>query len=205
MNCKETKDLISDYHDNHFDDKIKTSIKEHVMGCPSCMELHQEYIHLISTIKKVQEKVPDNDLELNFNEMLTREKERVKNSNSIILKPKNSTPKSFLKVAATILLIITSYFLGNYKGNTSQISEITTLKQEKTEMLTIATLSLMENESASKRIMAVKYAQELENPDDAILNALINEMLFDKLVNVRLASARALERFSEYNLSLIHI
>lgn len=200
MNCKEIKHLITDYHGNNLDHNIKTSIEEHLMSCPSCMELHQEYIHLINTIKKVQEKIPDNDLELNFNEMLAREKEVLKNSKSIILKPKNKTLKSMLKVAATILLIISSYFLGSYKSNTSQINEIATLKQEKTEMLTIATLSLMENESASKRIQAVKYSQELENPDDDILDALINEMLYDKLVNVRLASARALERFSEYNI-----
>jgi hypothetical protein len=200
MNCKEIKLLITDYHDNNFDCKIKTSIEEHLMSCSSCMLLHQEYNHLINTIKKVQEKIPDNDLELNFNEMLTREKEILKASKSMLLKPKNKTFNSILKVAASILLIISSYFLGSYKSNTSQINEIATLKQEKTKMLTIATLSLMENESASKRIQAVKYSQELENPDDDILNALINEMLYDKLVNVRLASARALERFSEYNI-----
>ncbi len=200
MNCKEIKDLITDYQYDNMDKARKALVEEHLNSCSGCTQIHQEFIHIIDTINQVKEELPDKDLELAFNDMLAKEKEVLKISKSIVLKPKNKMFKSMLKVAAALFLMVSSYLFGNYKSNTSQINEIATLKQEKTEMLTIATLSLMENESASKRIQAVKYSQELENPDNEILNALINEMLYDKLVNVRLASARALERFSEYNI-----
>ncbi len=199
MNCKDIGHLIADYQGNNLNQASKTLVEVHLKNCSSCTQVHQEYIHLIDTINQVQEELPDKDLELAFNDMLAKEKEVLNSSKSIVLKPTNKLFKSILKVAAAVLLMISSYLFGSYKSNTSQISEIATLKEEKTEMLTIAALSLMENESASKRIQAVKYSQELENPDDEILNALINEMLNDKLVNVRLAAARALERFSEYN------
>jgi hypothetical protein len=198
MNCKEIKDLIIDYQYDNMDKARKALVEEHLNCCSDCMQIHQEFIHLIDTINQVKEELPDNDLEMAFNDMLAKEKDILKISKSIVLKPKNKLLKSILKVAAALLLMISSYLFGSYKSNTSQINEIATLKLEKTEMLTIATLSLMENESASKRIQAVKYSQELDNPDDDILNALINEMLNGKLVNVRLAAARALERFSEY-------
>ncbi|MBC2845435.1 zf-HC2 domain-containing protein [Winogradskyella flava] len=200
MNCKEIKYLITYYQDNNLDYVSKTLVEEHIKSCSSCTQIHQEFIYLIDTINQIQEELPDNDLELAFNDMLAKEKEVLKISKSRVLKPKNKLLKSILKVAAALLLMISSYLFGSYKRNTSQINEIAILRQEKTKMLTIATLSLMENESASKRIQAVKYSQELENPDDEILNALINEMLYDKLVNVRLAAARALERFSENNM-----
>ncbi|WP_282042944.1 zf-HC2 domain-containing protein [Winogradskyella flava] len=200
MNCKEIKYLITYYQDNNLDYVSKTLFEEHIKSCASCTQIHQEFIHLIDTINQIQEELPDNDLELAFSDMLAKEKEVLKISKSRVLKPKNKLLKSILKVAAALLLMISSYLFGSYKSNTSQINEIAVLRQEKTKMLTIATLSLMENESASKRIQAVKYSQELENPDDEILNALINEMLYDKLVNVRLAAARALERFSENNM-----
>ena len=199
MNCKEIKDLITYYHTDNIDKAGKTLVEEHLNNCSGCTQIHQEFIHIIHTINQVKEELPDKDLELAFNDMLAKEKLTLKPA-VIALKPKNKVFKSMLQVAATILLMISCYLLGNYKDNVSKAKEIATLKQEKTEMLTITTLSLMENESASKRIQAVKYSQELENPDDEILNALINEMLYDKLVNVRLASARALERFSKYNI-----
>lgn len=198
MNCKDIEHFITDYQDNNLDQVSKKLIEKHFTNCISCTQMHQEFRHLINTINQVQEELPDNNLELAFNKMLAKEKEVLKISKPIVLKPKIKMLKSMLKVAAALFLMISSYMLGSYKSNTSQINEIATLKQEKTEMLTMATLSLMENESASKRIQAVKYSQELESPDNEILNALINEMLHDKLVNVRLASARALERFSEY-------
>ena len=199
MNCKDIEHFITDYQENDLDQASKKIIEEHLKNCSSCTQIHQEFIHLIDTINQVQEEFPDNDLEVAFNDMLAKEQSILGTSRTVFTINKKVF-KPMLKVAAAILLMISSYLLGSYKNNTSQINEIATLKQEKTEMLTIATLSLIENESASKRIQAVKYSQELENPDDEILKALINEMHHDKMVNVRLASARALERFSEYNI-----
>ncbi len=197
MNCKEIKHFIADYQDNNLDHACKTLVEEHLKSCGSCFQIQQEFIHLIDTINQVQEELPDNDLELAFNDMLAKEKEILKISKSIVLEPKNKMLKSMLKVAAALLLIISSYLFGSYKSNTSQINEIAILKQEKKEMLTIATLSLMENESASKRLQAVSYAKAFVQPNDEILRVLITKMKSDRHTNVRLAAANALAKFAE--------
>lgn len=199
MNCKKINHLIPDYQDNNLDQTIKTLVEEHLNSCISCMQIHQEFKHLNETINQVQDELPDEDLELSFSDMLAKEKFALKPSKRVI-KQKSKMLKSILQMAATILLMVSCYLLGNYKYNISKAEEIATLKQEKTELQTIATLSLFESQSASKRIQATEYSKKLKNPDDDILTALINEMLYDKLVNVRLAAARALERFSEYTL-----
>jgi HEAT repeat protein len=64
-------------------------------------------------------------------------------------------------------------------------------------MQTIAALSLMENESASKRLQAVSYAKTVAQPNNEILKVLIAKMNNDKHTNVRLAAAIALAKFAE--------
>lgn len=200
MNCKDIEYLITDYQNHNLDEATLTLVENHLKSCTSCNQMYKEFKHLIITINQVQEELPHKDLELNFNKMLAKEKLALKTFKSIILNPKNKVFKSILQMAATILVMVSCYLFGSYNNNASNAKEIAELKQDKEEIQTIAMLSLIENKSASKRIQAVNYSQELENPDDDILNALINEMLSDKLVNVRLASARALERFTEYNI-----
>lgn len=197
MNCKDIEHLITDYQDNNLDHLTKKNIEEHLKSCASCTQMRQEFIHLIDTINQVQEELPDKDLELNFNEILTKEKLALKTSKSIVLKPKSKGLRPTLQVAATILLMLSCYLFGNYKNNASNAKEIAVLKQEKKEIQTIATLSLMENESASKRLKAVSYAKAFVQPDNEILNVLIAKMNNDKHTNVRLAAANALAKFAE--------
>ena len=197
MNCKEIKHIIADYPDNNLNQVTKALVEEHIESCLSCTQIYQEFVHLIDTINQVQEELPDNDLELSFNNMLAKEKLTIKTSKSIVFKPKNNVFKSLLQVAATILLMISCYLLGNNKDNVSKAKEIAALKQEKAEMQTIATLSLIENESASKRLQAVSYAKAITKPDNEILKVLITKMNNDKHTNVRLAAANALSKFAE--------
>ncbi len=197
MNCKEIKHFIADYQDNNLSHGTKILVEKHIENCLSCSQIYQEFDLLIDAINQVQEELPDNDLELSFNKMLAKEELALKMSKSIVLKPKNKAYKSVLHVAAALLLMISCYLLGNYNGNVSNAKEIAALEQEKTEMQTIATLSLLENESASKRLQAVSYAKAIAKPDNEILKVLIAKMNNDKRTNVRLAAANALAKFAE--------
>lgn len=196
MNCKETNQLISDYQQNNLDHISKVLVEEHLKSCARCMKVHQEFEHLIYTINQVQEELPDDELELSFNNMLTKEKLALKNSKKV-LKTKNKMLKPILQMAATLLLMMSCYFLGSYKNNASKSKEIATLKKEKIEIQTKSMLSLIENESASKRLQAVSYVKEISQPDNEILKVLIAKMNNDKHTNVRLAAANALAKFAQ--------
>ena len=58
-------------------------------------------------------------------------------------------------------------------------------------------LSLMENQSASRRIQGVNLIEEFTIPDEAIITALANRMLFDNNTNVRLSAVEALGKFTQ--------
>lgn len=105
-----------------------------------------------------------------------------------------------MQIAATVALVVAAYFYGKTDSSESYLNAVATLEKEKMEMKETMTISLIENESASKRLQAVNYAEEFEKPGNEILNALINKMYYDDHMNVRLAAAEALAKFAQNDL-----
>ena len=57
--------------------------------------------------------------------------------------------------------------------------------------------SMIDDESASARIKAVSYVDEMANPDGKVINTLVNTLNTDKNVNVRLAALYSLAKFTD--------
>jgi len=58
------------------------------------------------------------------------------------------------------------------------------------------TLTLMQQQSASDRIKGVTWSSTLEQPGSEVVSALLDTLLHDPNVNVRLAAIDALARFA---------
>lgn len=199
--CKDIEHQIIEYIDGTLNVSDHEKVKQHINGCETCKKVESEYRLLFTTLNKDSIELPGTNLKESFEAALAKEEtvlqEAVKNRGS---KTIQISPSAFYKVAAILALMLSCYWLGNFRAKKVFVPELADLTSVKKELKTVAALSLFESESASKRIQAVKYSRELKDPDEDILHALINEMLHDKLVNVRLASAWALERFSAYQM-----
>jgi len=57
--------------------------------------------------------------------------------------------------------------------------------------------SLINDESASQRIKAVSYAEEMSNPDQKVIETLVGTLNHDKNVNVRLAALYSLGSWAD--------
>jgi len=199
-NCKDIEQHIIAYIDGTLHTSDDEVVKQHIDNCEHCKKTELEYRLLFKTIQSDYPEHPSAKLRDNFEAALVKEVPTLKQmDNSRSTETFRISLRSIYKIAAILALMFGSYWFGNYKTKKDYVPELVDLNIQKQELKTIAALSLFESESASKRIRAVEYSQELEHPDDDILKALINEMLHDKLVNVRLAAARALERFSKYD------
>ena len=99
--------------------------------------------------------------------------------------------KTFLKYAAGLALLISTFLVGRYQ----QRQQVNKLKTENLTNKQTTMLALMENESASKRIQGVQYIEEFSDPDPEIVEALVKRMLYDENTNVRLTAVTALEAF----------
>ena len=198
MKCKEIQDHLIDFIDNSLEEKMHRLISRHLKDCEECNIALQELQTVFEAIDNEPEVVPDSSLKANFEKMLLEEKSLLKESKVVSLQSKTkSNWRTFLQIAATITLVILGYLYGKFEKNQSLTEEMAVLENEKTQMKQAMTISLIENESASKRLKAVNYAEEFENPGDDILKALINKMHYDDHTNVRLAAAEALAKFSD--------
>lgn len=76
-------------------------------------------------------------------------------------------------------------------------SEMAALRQELRDTRQMVTLSLLQQTSASERLKGVSSTGHLDDPGAEVIRALLDVLVHDSNVNVRLASIDALARFAE--------
>jgi HEAT repeat protein len=74
--------------------------------------------------------------------------------------------------------------------------DIADVRSELREMRQMLTLSLLQQQSAAERLRGVSASEQLEQPGNEVVAALLDTLLHDPNDNVRLAAVDALRRFS---------
>ncbi|GGA86699.1 anti-sigma factor family protein [Puia dinghuensis] len=214
MNCKEVQAAMIEYLDGALHPPAAAQIKAHIDACSECRREAEELQVLLTAMKNNNQEMPSPALRENFNTMLQSELNMEAMANilqdrGIAEKPRaRVVPLSKAaiagRVAAAIILVAGGVAIGMAirsapdTGNTAEIAKLRTEvnKMEK-EMKEKDMLSLIDDESASQRIKAVSYAEQMANPDQQVIDALFNSLNHDKNVNVRLAALYSLSRFAD--------
>lgn len=201
MNCKQISEHIIGYIDLNLDNQTANEIEKHISECENCQKEYKEMKKLSKNIQQKKEVKPDESLRENFMQMLEDEKKlQLKESNTKVIQLRVPRKSFIWQIAAAVVLLLIG-FLSGYQLNSSGSSEIiladqvTEMKNDVDEMKRMMVFNLLKNESASQRIKAVNYSEELTKPDNKIINALINTLNSDKSTNVRLAAIYSLSRF----------
>lgn len=197
MNTQHISDFLPDYLDNNLDKAERQNIEQHLEQCEICRTELVELKALFTVFKDEPLHEPSASVSSDFYKML--EDEKSKDEKVIPLKAKSKSAKIWLetlKIAASIAIIAGSFLLGKYQEKSAITSTISALKTKNQDFKQTAMLSLMENQSASKRIQGVNYIEGFKEPDAAIVNALIGRMQHDDNTNVRLAATEALEKLT---------
>jgi HEAT repeats len=106
--------------------------------------------------------------------------------------------RPLLQAAAALLLLIVGVQVGRGLAPAPASSpDIRALREEVRDLRQMVTLSLMQQQSASERLRGVSSSSQLDRPGNEVVSALINTLMHDANVNVRLASIDALKRFAE--------
>lgn len=100
------------------------------------------------------------------------------------------------RLAAALGLLIVGWFLGYQVTPRPEQGRVDRLAAEVREMKTSVLLAKLENPAAAERMKAVRFAEDLSGPDEAVLDALIQTMNGDPNVNVRLVAVDALTRYA---------
>lgn len=195
MDCNKISYFLIDYLDENLDKKIYAEVKLHLENCEKCTRELSHNQKLFKEIDNADVQLPGNELKKAFVDMLEKEK-RMEDNSGISKVSLFTKYKMVWQIAAAVLLLFTGYFLGSNKNNISPANDkLTEMHNELTEVKQMMALSLLNNESASQRIKAVNYTEEIQQPDNKIIEALINTLNTDKNSNVRLAAVYSLSRF----------
>jgi hypothetical protein len=95
-----------------------------------------------------------------------------------------------LAAAAALVLGIG---IGRQTTTTPPDPQLTILRDELRDMRQMVTLSLLQQQSASERLKGVSFTTRLDQPDSEVTLALLDALMHDPNVNVRLATIDALK------------
>ncbi|MCG2615637.1 HEAT repeat domain-containing protein [Terrimonas sp. NA20] len=204
MKCNDVETLIIDHLENALSGEERDLVERHLRECPNCQSALEQSRQLLVMIGQLPREVPPETLRLSFETMLEAEKASTETKPGKLI----SFPwKPLLRVAAAAALLIAGVLYGSFQANRKTEERVSHLEQQYQEMVKERTLAMLDNRSASKRIQAVSYSEEMEQPDEKVLQAIINRLHHDENANVRLAAAEALWKFKDEELvkrALIH-
>lgn len=208
MQCNEVEPLLIDYIDLQLSPAARENVKQHLQSCPVCQHILDEYKQLFTAMDTKKVEQPGAALKEKFDIMLQSELNieatariiKEDEGKKVIAMKKSSL---FLRIAASVILIAAGVLIGTKMGqpavqqvNPASSAEMADLKKEVKEMKEALMFNQLNDESASERIKAVNYVEQMNNPDGKVINALLNTMNQDKNVNVRLAALYSVAKFA---------
>ncbi len=201
MKCEEVESLMIDYLDNQLEKSQKHALEKHLELCEHCQDELRDYKEILNKVESEPMVLPDETLRINFLHMLHGEMKRLQNDGG---KPVNGIsvflrrlPLSKIAAGFTLFIsgaVISGLFFAKYGSRNDR--ELITLKTEMQSMKEMVMLNMLKEESPSQRIQAVNYTDGLIEPDNRVLDALAITLNNDRNVNVRIAAAYSLARFS---------
>jgi hypothetical protein len=212
MNCKDIQAKLIDYLDHRLDAATGEEMRQHLAACASCSREAEELRELLATMSGSPLEIPPAALRESFNMMLQSELNMQTTTTIIEEFPAatgepGSTARTapfsspWWRVAAAVILlgggIGIGMIIGRKPAGPTTTDEIAAMRKELKEMKEEVLFNLINDESASQRIKAVSYVEQMSSPDQQVIDALLHTLDHDKSVNVRLASLYSLSRFAD--------
>ena len=207
MRCEQIQQQLADRLTSGAEGLDAPEIARHLEGCAACRQEAAALEQIWSGLGRIPDAAPDSAaMRGRFASMLegyehgrdgAQASARWERMNGWLARWWPRQPLA--QLAATAALVV----LGIGVGRAGRVpvappaDDIASLRGELREMRQMVTLSLMQQQSASDRIKGVTFSSRLEQPGSEVVSALLDTLLHDPNVNVRLASIDALARFAD--------
>jgi len=203
MKCEDVQLKMIDYLDRKLEEGVSQQIEKHLESCEKCLDELRDTQEIFSLISKGEMIKPDDSLRINFYHMLHSEiKKGEEQKNKTFTK--SASPwysQGGYRIAASIALLICGTFIGFLMrggfGNATASNELKLLKSEVSDLKKATMFTMLKEESSSDRIQAVRYVEDLDKPDQNVIEVLVKTLNNDKNINVRMAAAYALSKFAD--------
>lgn len=202
MQCLFDKELLSQLLAGSLDDEAQRKVETHLSECTDCQAEFSTLRSLWLLMGEVPEPQSSENARLNFNNALIEFKKEVQKKvgwkeklNSLW----NVQPR--FKLAYGFILLVVGLGLGlmlHRPGNPTLAysNQVDSLSSQVAEMKQMMMLSLLQNPSASQRMRAVGYTEEMDNTNKKVIDALLMTLNEDPNINVRLMTLDALVKLA---------
>lgn len=206
MECKDYREQFTALLTDSLEEAERRELVSHLESCAGCREELEEVKKIWELMGDIEQPEPSPAMRANFNALLSEYKKEIKEEQ----RPSGdwlSRLREFLsmqvqpRLAYSLMLVAIGLIGGYYlhRPETSAMAynqQIDSLASQVSEMKQVMMLSLLQDPSASQRIRAVSYTEEISNVDLKVIGALLTTLNEDPNVNVRLATLEVLTRLA---------
>lgn len=206
MECKDYRELIALKLNGEISPDQERMLSGHLSGCEGCSKEYREAESIWNLLGELPQGEPSEEMSEKFNAILTGAVKSGAGRRNIAewLAEKISgilASPTIPGIAFGIILLVAGLGIGYMirpSGNTqlSYNRQIDSLSSQVSELRQMMMLSLLQDQSASMRLQAVSYTEDLNSVDKKVIDALLVTLNKDPNVNVRLATLEALVKLS---------
>lgn len=189
MQCEEVREQFADYVINGLPVAICQEVALHLGSCAACRAELDELKSLWARVGNLPAIEPATDLRARFDLMMEAHREGGR-------LPQAPWRRPVLELVCAAALLILGVAVGSRMHVPAPANpELTELKAELSQTRQMVALSLMQQQSATDRLKGVSWSYRLQQPGADVLQALLDTLMHDPNVNVRLATVDALRQF----------
>jgi hypothetical protein len=206
MKCKDYREQFASLLNNTLDKTKRSEIESHLTDCDDCRAEYEAFEKIWNLMGEISQPEPSEALRKGFNNVLSDYREELNERKNTIGEWMNKLREFWAlqtqpRLAFSLLLVALG-LIGGYllhqpaQSATSYNRQIDSLSSQVSDLKQVMLLSLLQDPSASQRIRAVSYTDEISNVNYKVIDALFTTLNEDPNVNVRLSTLEALVKLS---------
>jgi anti-sigma factor RsiW len=213
MQCNEVGNHITDYVNDTVEEPVRSEIHQHLMACESCAGEVQSLKSIWTTLGSIPGELPDSAaMRARFDAMLDAYRQGMDHA------PSSSwwtginqwfgkwwPQQPVMQFGLTMALLAAGILVGHQyrtaapvvEAVPAHLVEFNQMRNELHDMRQMVAISLLQQQSASERLKGVNWSNQIDQPNREVLDKLLDTLMHDPNVNVRLAAVDALKKFGE--------
>jgi hypothetical protein len=194
MRCEEIHAHIPDHLAGTLTPDVAEAVTEHLRTCPACaaeVEGLDETWQMLGTMPAHRPDSPA--MRARFDAALDGYQRGLDTRTA---SARFSRIRTYgLQFAAAAAVLILGLAIGRETSPPPAVDpQLAMLRDELRDMRQMVTLSLLQQQSASERLKGISFTSRIDQPDSEVASALLDTLMHDPNVNVRLATIDALKR-----------
>ena len=207
MNCRTIQEKFPDYLIGDLEPQEILMVQAHLADCSACRTELEGLSELWAKLGVLPEQKPSSELRSRFYTMLSAYKQGLEQRGPAQAWKLRFTrwlerwwpQRTTWQFASSLLLLILGLTAGYWLNSGGKAAaQIDPLRREIQSMRSTLAMSLLDNSSASERLRGVNLSSRMEQPDERLLDSLLQALHSDPSTNVRLAVVDALYLFADY-------